>query len=82
MCLIASKMIPSFAVFLVLSCTVIAFSILNNFVIMTIMWKCQLFRRSMTVKLTCLCISDIILVGIAVPQELHDVSHAGIYNEG
>lgn len=75
-------MTPSILILLVFSGTLIVFSIANNCVIIMITWKFKLFRWSMALKLTCLCIDDILLAGIVVPQKLHDVSHAGIYNEG
>ncbi|XP_046554589.1 RYamide receptor-like [Haliotis rubra] len=69
-------------VFIVLTGVVLLFSVSSNILVIVLVIKNPKLRNVTNLFICNLAISDIVLAGFVLPQNLHDVSHPADYYEG
>ncbi|XP_046352944.2 RYamide receptor-like [Haliotis rufescens] len=69
-------------VFIVVTGVVLLFSVCSNILVIVLVIKNPKLRNVTNLFICNLAISDILLAGIVLPQNLHDVSHPTDYYEG
>ena len=70
------------AVFVVFIGIIILFAVVGNFLVIVIVCRTPRMRNVTNTLICNLAISDIILGGFIVPQNLHDLSHEENFHEG
>ena len=70
------------AVFIFFVGLLLLFSVVSNFMVIYIVWRNQKMRNVTNILICNLSVSDIILAGIILPQNLHDLSHEEDFHEG
>ena len=58
------------------------FAVISNSMVIIAVWKIKKMRNVTNILICNLSISDIILAGIILPQNLHDLSHEEDFVEG
>lgn len=70
------------AVFIVFVGLLLLFAVTSNFLVIYVVWKNKKMRNVTNILICNLSCSDIILAGIILPQNLHDLSHEEEFHEG
>ena len=68
-------------VFIAFISTFIILSFLSNVCVVVVMMKIKTMRTVTNLFLTNLAVSDMILVSIVLPLQVHDISHTDEYDE-
>lgn len=58
------------------------FAVISNSMVIIAVWKVKKMRNVTNILICNLSVSDIILAGIILPQNLHDLSHEEDFKEG
>ena len=70
------------AVFIFFVGALLFFAVVSNFLVILVVWKTKKMRNVTNILICNLSVSDIILGGIILPQNLHDFSHEEDFHEG
>ena len=71
----------SSAIFIAITSIVLVYSVISNFGVIAVVMRSKKLRTVTNMLVVNLAVSDILLAGLVLPQDVHDVSHAVDYFE-